>query len=124
MNRAVFRVFVMAAIAVFGLTGCIATKFYPAEGARRYPPTTQIKVFRSSPPEGTYEILGIVSAEGRNDNKLLANLKKKAMSVGADGLILRRVSEVTGTYASERREEFSTYKMRYEGIAIKFKKNN
>ena len=124
MNGAVFRGFVMAAIAAFGLAGCVATKFYPAEGAKRYPPTTQIKVFRSSPPEGTYEILGIATAEGGNDNKLLSNLKKKAMSVGADGLILRRVSEITGSYASERRSEFSTYKIRYEGIAIKFKKNN
>lgn len=102
--------------------GCVATKYIPAEGAKSYPPTEDLRVFHSSPPEGTYEILGIVAAEGMNENKLLENLKKKAMSVGAEGLILRRFSELSKEYASERRTEFASHKVRYEGIAIRFKK--
>ena len=124
MNGSIFRKLIRVALAAIALTGCVTTKFFPAEGAKRYPPTTQIRVFRSSPPEETYEILGIVTAEGLNENELQSNLKKKAMAVGADGLILRRASKITGSYSSERQREFSTQKIRHEGIAIKFKKNN
>ncbi len=124
MSGSIFCKLFTAALAAIVLTGCVATKFLPAEGAKRYPPAAQIKVFRTSPPEGTYEILGIVTAEGLNENKLLINLKKKAMSVGADGLILRRASELSGSYTSEWRTEFKKYKIRYEAVAIKFKKNN
>jgi len=124
MNRVVFRVFLALALAVFALSGCVKTRFFPAEGAERYPPTKEIRVLRSSPPEDSYEILGIVTAEGPDENKLLAQLKKKAMLVGADGVIIRATRDLSSTYASERRTEFTKYKFRLEAIAIKFKKKN
>lgn len=120
MNRQIFRYCIVAFLAAALLAGCVATKYFPAEGAKRYPPTKEVKIFRST-PEGKYEILGIVTAEGMNENKLLEKLKTKAMSVGADGLILRRARRKGHTYASERRTEFTTHKVVYEAIAIKWK---
>ncbi|MFC1613809.1 hypothetical protein ACFL5K_00760 [Gemmatimonadota bacterium] len=121
MNKLSICTLLIAALTVAVLTGCVTTKFLPAEGAKSYPPTEQIRVMRDSPPENTYEVLGIVAAEGTNEKKLLEKLKIKAMSVGADGLILRKASEISAEYASERHREFSSYEIRYEGIAIRFK---
>ena len=123
MNQTLFRGLLPLALAVFALTGCVKTRFFPAEGAERYPPTKEVRVLRSSPPEDSYEILGIVTAEGPNEKKLLEQLKKKAMFVGADGIILRGATDLSGTYASERRTEFTRHRFRLEAIAIKFKKS-
>ena len=122
MKTIFLRILAGGLFGFFLLTGCVATKFYPAEGAKRYPPTKEIKLMRTSPPEDAYEILGIVSAEGNNENKLLENLKKKAMLVGADGLIVRRARGLSSVYESERRTQFEKYEVRLEGIAIRFNK--
>ena len=66
--------------------------------------------------------MGLITAEGNNENKLLENMKKKAMSVGADGLVLRKAREFSQKYASERRTEFASYKIRWEALAIRLKK--
>ena len=121
MTKYIFGISYLIITLIFLAAGCVTTKYLPAEGAKSYPPTKQIRVLSSSPPENTFEVLGLVTAEGTNKRKLLENLKKKAMSVGAEGLIIRMASEISSEYASERRREFSTYEIRFEGIAIRFK---
>ena len=116
-----FNYFVVPAIlTALVVSGCVSTKYLPSEGSKTYPSTEKIIAYRDFPPRG-YEILGIVTASGSNKNKMFSRLKEKAMSIGAHAIIMKRATELSREYTSERRTQFKTSKLRYEAVAIRFK---
>jgi hypothetical protein len=120
MKIFIFFLTISTFTAILTLSGCVTTKYFPVKGAKTYPPTDSVAVFRSY-PDRPYEVLGVVSATSPEKWRLIAKLKEKAMAIGADALVMKSTKEITQEYTSERKTEFSTSRTRYEAVAIKFK---
>jgi len=108
------------------IAGCsgISTKYFPAHGAKTYPSTKDLLIFRDY-PERQYEILGVVSVSAYSGSvskkRLFSRLKKKAMAVGAHAIVVRPARELTREISSSRRTEFVTSRTVLEAVAIRFK---
>jgi hypothetical protein len=82
-------------ILILFLSGCASVNLnYLPHSETYYSPTTSIKVF-SQAPDIPYVLLGMITAETTDMKKeeMLARLKKKAMLIGADGLIMGAFSK-------------------------------
>ncbi|HUU29663.1 MAG TPA: hypothetical protein VM123_17815 [archaeon] len=112
---------VPAVLGIIMISACVKSEYVPYGDLKEtFAPTDSVLVYRDYPDQ-PYVIIGIVTATGINQGKLFSRLKKEAMSVGANAIIMKRMQELTQEYASERRSEFSTRKLRLEAVAIRFK---
>ncbi len=119
MKIFIFFLTISAFTMILVFSGCVTTKYFPVKGAKTYPPTDSVAVYRAYPKQ-PYEVLGVVSATSPEKWRLIAKLKEKAMAIGADAIVMKSTKELTQEYTSERKTEFSTSRTRYEAVAIKF----
>lgn len=117
--------------------GCASVSYLPTDDSITYPPTKSVKIFWET-PNIPYTKIGIVSAQASSDSgykeeELFKLLKEKAMSIGADGIIMDAISQqqktssglmVTpnfsgGTNLTPVMSSGTAYRL--VGIAIKFK---
>jgi uncharacterized protein YceK len=89
------------------LAGCSTIKIHylPTDSPSTYSPTDSVEVFWEKPAQ-PHVILGLVSAECEENDRalllkaralLMKEVKKKAMEVGAQGIIIKDTSAHTGT---------------------------
>lgn len=104
------------------LSSCAGVKYTPLEGSMNYPSTDSVKIYWEKPNVMFMEI-GIITAESSDyrEEELMDMLKKKAMSVGAHGVIMKlpdqrtRTISVPGTTLTPR-----TTSYRLAAMAIRF----
>lgn len=113
-------------IFLFTFFGCLTnTSFLPTNESAKYAPTESIKAYWEK-PEGSYIIIGRVTAEGEelDEETLFKGLKQKAIAVGAHAIIMgdtSRQSSVTGTTMYGGGTLIVTMSTtRLEAIAIRF----
>ena len=85
-------------VIVLILSGCATISYLPSDSSATFPRTDSIKVFFGK-PEVPYTEIGLIVAESGDytEEVLFGLLKKKAMSIGAQGIIMRNLSQETGT---------------------------
>lgn len=92
--------------------GCASVSYLPSDSSAVYPPTKKVNIYWSK-PDFKYTEIGLLSIESsRSEEALFEKLKKKAMEIGADGLIVKPATQATRASKDKRR---------LEAIAIKFK---
>jgi len=94
------------------LTGCATLSYFPSID-RVYTPTSHVEVlFRE--PQKDYIIIGKIISEGDiwSHKTLLEKIKKKAMQVGADAILVTEAGHFQG--------EFGTCQ-KVEALALKWK---
>jgi hypothetical protein len=112
------------------IVGCapkVKVNYLAFDTSVTYLSTDTVQVFWEK-PNRDFIVIGLLSttATKANEEKLLEVLRKKAMSVGAQGLILRppmRESRVVGVptqYGAPLITTIITYRL--EGLAIRFEK--
>ena len=79
--------------------------------------STSVRIFWDKTPDKPYIVLGKISVESedRGEEAIFSRVNKKAMSIGADGLLMGDSSKVVkpvGYFSVERR--------RIEALAIRF----
>lgn len=69
--------------------GCVSVNFLPTDDTKSYPPTSSVKVYWEEPKEA-HQVIGRLSiqSEDYGEEELFKQLKQKAMSVGAQGIIM------------------------------------
>jgi hypothetical protein len=114
MNKLCHKQFLLTVLAILLLIGCATIKYLPVESSITYPPTNSVKIYMEK-PDASYIELGLITVESDayDEEKLFDDLKKKAMSIGAHGIIMRSLSPRTGYYGIKI--------SRLEAVAIRFK---
>ena len=89
-------------VLVLLLSGCISVSYLPSDDSHRYSTTTSLKVFWDEMPDQPYVVLGKLTAQSGDygEEAIFSKLKKKAMSIGADGLLMGNLSKTTGQLGS------------------------
>ena len=87
----------IGAILALFLSSCVSVSYLPTDETRSYPPTNSLKVFWEKPDE-PYTVLGMLIAEDHGEEGLFSALKKKAMSIGAHGIIMKSPSQPIRIY--------------------------
>ena len=108
------------------LSGCVSVSYLPTDETRTYPSTDSLKVFWEKPDE-PYIALGMLTAEDHGEEQLFAAIKKKAMSIGAHGIIMKSPKQqirIYGYTSSRSGLLTSSSSHRLEAIAIRFNENN
>ena len=112
----------IGAILALFLSSCVSVSYLPTDEMRSYPPTNSLKVFWEKPDE-PHTVLGMLIAEDHGEEELFSALKKKAMSIGAHGIIMKAPSQqirIHG-YSSSRYGILSADRShRLEALAIRF----
>ena len=97
--------------------GCVSAKYLPSH-SRSYPPTKHAEVYYSDKPDRPYIEMGVINVKAQSETEALEEFKKKAMEIGADGVI------VTSTDNRLRNSSHSWFflvpTIRATGVAIKF----
>jgi hypothetical protein len=92
--------------------GCASVSYLPSDTSIVYPPTKKVNVYWSK-PEFKYIEIGLLSIESKSSEEaLFEKIKKKAMEIGADGIIVKPATQATRASKDKRR---------LEAIAIKFR---
>lgn len=99
--------------------GCVSTKYQPAAGVGKYPPTDNLEVLRNY-PDRTHTVLGTISAVGRSERKIMDKIREKAMKAGAHAIVVKPPARITQQYESQRRKEFGKSEWKYEAVLIRF----
>ena len=103
------------------LSSCVSVSYLPTDETRSYLPTNALKVFWEKPDE-PYTVLGMLIAEDHGEEGLFSALKKKAMSIGAHGIIMKSPSQQIRIYgySSSRYGTLSADRShRLEALAIR-----
>ena len=114
----------LALLALLALlvSGCVSVSYLPTDDNITYPPTNSLKVFWEK-PDIPHKVIGMLIAEDYGEEELFAVLKKKAMSIGAQGIIMKSPTQQIRIYgySSPRAGTFSANRShRLEAIAIRF----
>jgi hypothetical protein len=118
-----YRYAVSLVLAVLLVSGAACTKvsFRPLDSARSYQPTSEVKIFRNY-PDLPYEEIGTLRAVGRNKDKLLESIRKQAMKIGAQALVVKPTAERSNDYTSQRQgKEFGKKEFIMEAVALRLK---
>jgi len=118
-----FILTILAVLILFA-SGCVSVSYLPSDDSRTYPPTTSVKVFWEK-PDVPYTVLGMITAESGDvgEEKIFAKLKKRAMKLGAHGLLMGNSSQTAsafGTFNQGTGYVIPIEKHRLEAIAIRF----
>lgn len=81
------------------ISSCVHVSYLPTDDMLTYPPTNSLKIYWER-PEVSYTIIGMLVAEGEGEEQLFAYIKKKAMSIGAQGIIMRMPAQQTETHGT------------------------
>ncbi len=118
--RKIFNIFLVMLLAVnMAITGCVSTKYRPANGVEKYSPTDSLEVLKNY-PDRTYTVLGTITARGRSEKRIMNEIKKKAMKAGAHAIVVKPPAMITSEYTSEMRTEFRGSEWIYEAVLIRF----
>lgn len=112
----------IVAILMLFLSSCVSVSYLPTDDTHTYPPTNSLKVYWEK-PDVSYIVLGMLIAEDHGEEELFSTLKKKAMSIGAHGIIMKSPTQQIRIYgySSSRAHTFSASRShRLEAIAIRF----
>ncbi len=109
-------------LAVLLISGAACTKasFRPLDPARSYEPTRELQMFRNY-PDVPYEEIGTIRAVGPNKAKLLKSIRKRAMKIGAQAIVVKPPAARSNEYVSQRRREFAKEEYIMEAVALRFK---
>ena len=79
---------------LFACYSCVSTSYLPTDDSVTYAPTESIKVYWEEPQE-SYIIIGRVSAKSEDvkEEAIFKKIKKKAMAVGANAIIMGGTSQ-------------------------------
>lgn len=105
------------------LAGCVSTKYLPAKGVGKYPPTDNLEVLKNY-PDRNHTVLGTISAVGRSEEKIMNKIKAKAMKAGAHAIVVKPPARLDNVYTSQMRTEFKKSEWKYEAVFIRFEKSN
>ena len=100
---------------IFGLLGCASVSYLPSNQYQSFPPVQSVQVLYEK-PDKAYIILGKVIAESGDfsDKTLFERLKRKAMKIGAEAIILEN-TQPAGV------DKWGSVTHRVEGLAIRWK---
>jgi len=116
-NKSRSKLSSVTAIGLSLLMGCASAKYLPSH-SRSYPPTKHAEVYYSDKPDRPYIEMGVINVKAQSETEALEEFKKKAMEIGADGVI------VTSTDNRLRNSSHSWFflvpTIRATGVAIKF----
>ena len=118
-----YRYIVSLIIAVLLVSAAACTKkatFHPLDPTQSYEPTSELRMFRNY-PDLPYIEIGTLRAVGRNKDKLLSSIRKQAMKIGAQGLVVKPPGERSNEYVSQRRKQFGKREYIMEAVALRFK---
>jgi len=122
--KKVLNIFLLLSLAIsVAITGCVSTKYRPAKGVEKYPPTDSLKVLKNY-PERTYTVIGTITAIGRSEKKIMENIKKRAMKAGAHAIVVKPPARIASEYTSQMRTEFRKSEWKYEAVFIRFEESN
>jgi len=120
-----FTLITVVAIIAFLLSGCVSVSYLPTDETHVYAPTNSLKVYWEK-PDFSYAVIGmIISEDYGEEEKLFSALKKKAMSIGAHGIIMKppiQQTEIYGYSSPYTRSISSNRRHRLEAFAIRFNK--
>ncbi|MCE5272125.1 hypothetical protein LLH00_12685 [bacterium] len=102
--------------------GCVNAQFNPAPGAPSYPATRNVMVLKGI-PEKPYIELGEITARGQDEHRMLERIRKQAMEVGAEAIILTPTQTRTSGIKEQHQGQFATTEVLMRAIAIRFKAN-
>ena len=108
------------AVLLAGSGACTKATFRPLDATRSYEPTREVKMFRNY-PDVPYEEIGTLRAVGPNKDKLLSSIRKRAMKIGAQAIVVKPTAERSNEYVSQRRREFGKAEYIMEAVALRFK---
>ena len=108
------------AVLLFSGAACTKATFRALDATRSYESTKEVKMFRNY-PDLPYEEIGTLRAVGRNKDKLLKSIRKRAMKIGAQAIVVKPSAERSNEYTSQRRSEFSKVEYIMEAVALRFK---
>ena len=101
------------------ISGCVSTKYFPAQGAGKYPPSDTLEEFRNYPGR-PYTVIGTITALGRSQQKIMEKIRARAMKAGAHAIVVKPPARITQQFESQRRKEFGKSEWKYEAILIRF----
>jgi hypothetical protein len=112
------RLFSATIITLLLLLGCGSTR-YLSSGSKTYPPTSSVTIYYWDKPDRPYVEMGRIEVKARTEEGMLERFKEKAMKIGADGVDIRSVEDLS--IRSNNLSSLLKAPIRAEGIAIKFK---
>jgi len=107
---------------------CVSVRYFPST-TNSYAPTDRCEVYwHWRPPEFSYTEIGLIVVESDTleHKKMLEKLKKRAMAIGANGVIVGFGSSKTYWWFGRGPYGFSggsSTTLRLEGIAIRYDQN-
>lgn len=109
-------------VALFlGGAACTKATFRPLDSTQSYESTKEVRMFRNYPDLPYYEI-GMLRAVGPNKDKLLKSIRKQAMKIGAQAIVVKPMAERSNKYTSQRQSMgFSKVEYIMEAVALRFK---
>ena len=109
-------------ILVLFISSCVSISYLPSDDTSAFPPTNSLKVYWEK-PDKPYAVLGMLIAEDHGEEDLFSALKKKAMSIGAHGIIMKSPTQqirIYGYSSSHSGVLSESRSYRLEAIAIRF----
>ena len=100
-----YIVSLIIAVLLVSAAACTKAKFHPLDPTQSYEPTSELRMFRNY-PDLPYIEIGTLRAVGPNKEKLLSSIRKQAMKIGAQGLVVKPLAERSNKYVSQRRKQF------------------
>lgn len=80
---------IILALLLIALTGCAVSNVTLLDDSQQYPPTQHVAILFSK-PDRPYKTIGLIEVKGDNSftqPRLLEEMRKKAMAIGADAII-------------------------------------
>ncbi len=102
--------------------GCVSASFSPAPGTPSYPSTKSVMILKGI-PEKPYVELGEITARGQDERRIIDHIRKQAMKVGAEAIILTPSQTRVSGIKEQRQGQFATTEVLMRAIAIRFKAN-
>jgi hypothetical protein len=82
--------FTAVCLLLYGCSSRLTVNYLTSNGALVYPATDKVLTFRGN-PDNEFKVIGLITAESMEygEEKLLEELEKKAMEIGAHGIIIK-----------------------------------
>ena len=109
-------------LGLLSLASCAASVYYQPIGSITYPPTKAVDVYTTEKPQGDFVEIGliVISTEG-SEKIMMKKAIKKAMEIGADGIILTYKETDSDRWRVDRSYQLPGAQSSMKFIAIKYK---
>ena len=112
---------VPALVLLVGIAACTKVSYQPLDPNQTYGASSELKIFHNY-PDAPYEEIGTLRAVGPDKDKLLENIRARALKIGAQGLVVKPVAERTNSYEAQRlSKNLSKVEYIMEAVALRFK---